>query len=194
MGSLHSNKHLVLNTDLTCLTVACSLVADWVCLFGFKKQKAIDRATFYKEIPMPGQELEWSLHCRLLKPPTDVKCPFVYKVVRVGLFFFAVKQLQNDVTKFCYFADSQLECFQFVQISKLLAKVTPNPKYRAVFLVMPPESRRPKSALLDSGWLDTTRVAAISEVHVFGAGVSSAATCIRLLLYSSAEKWRPPHR
>lgn len=181
MGSLCSNKHSVLNTGLTCLTSEQTTVTDWVCHFGFNKQKAVDRATFYKEIPVPGQKWEWSLHRGLLKPPLDVEHPFVYEVVRVGVFL-AVKQLQNDVTKFCYFADSQLECFQFVQISKPLAKVTPNLKYRAVFLVTPPESRRPKSALLDSGRLDTARVAAIGEVRVFGAGVSSAATRIRLLL------------
>lgn len=61
----------------------------------------------------------------------------------------------ETTAKWCYeillfFRFTAWICFQFVKISKLLAKVTQNSKYRAVFLVMLPVNTRPKSALLDS--------------------------------------------
>lgn len=71
-------------------------------------------------------------------------------------------------------------CFQFVRISKLLARVTQNLKYRAVFLVMLPVNTRPEYALLDSQ-TDTEELLLSVRSECLGQpSVSSAVTCISI--------------
>lgn len=77
----------------------------------------------------------------------------------------------ETTAKHCYeillfFRFTAWKCFEFVKISKLLAKVTQNFKHRAVFLVTVPGNEA-KICPLDS-WGLTRRNPAISEVWVWG--------------------------
>lgn len=95
----------------------------------------------------------------------------------------------ETTAKHCYeillfFRFTAWKCFEFVKISKLLAKVTQNFKHRAVFLVRVPGSKAKICPFGLSG-SDTAK----SRCQ-WGLGLGVHSTCIRNGLYDSTEQHR----
>lgn len=83
-----------------------------------------------------------------------------------------------------FFRFTAWKCFEFVKISKLLAKVTQNFKHRAVFLVTVPGNEAKICPFGLSG-TDTAK-----SRYQWGLGLGFHSTCIRNWLHDSTDEHR----
>lgn len=133
---------------------------------------------FHEEIPMLRQNWKWSFHLNLWKPLGDGWCHFVDEV------FCCETTAKHCYEILLFFRFTAWKCFEFVKISKLLAKVTQNFKHRAVFLVTVPGN---EAKICPFGLSGTDRV---KSCYQWGLGLGVHSTCIRNGLYDSTHQHR----